>query len=56
MLKIYDYECPQCGEKEERYVKNDDPQFCWECGNAMKQLVTFNGTVAGNFADKARTK
>lgn len=57
MLKIYDYECPKCGTKEERYIKSgDDIQLCWKCGNEMTKLVTFNGTVAGNFADKARTK
>lgn len=56
MLKIYDYECTKCGTKDERYVKNEDVQLCWKCGNEMKRLITFNGTVAGNFADKARTK
>ena len=53
MLLIYDYACPKCGLKEERYCKNKDIQLCWKCGCEMKQLNTM---VKGNSADKARTK
>jgi Zn ribbon nucleic-acid-binding protein len=57
MLKIYDYECPKCGTMDERYIKDDnDIQLCFKCGNQMERKTTFNGTVRGNFADKARTK
>jgi len=56
VLKLFDYKCEECGLKRELYVKDDDPQFCHKCGSVMIKLVTFEGTVKGNFADKARTK
>ncbi|RKZ80095.1 MAG: hypothetical protein DRQ35_02970 [Gammaproteobacteria bacterium] len=55
MIKIHDYKCVKCGIKDERYVKNDDMQLCFHCGNQMDKLNTFEGMVKGNFADKPRT-
>ena len=51
MLKFY--YCTYCGTKEERYVRNNDTQLCYKCGNTMEQKITFNGT---GVMDKPRIK
>jgi hypothetical protein len=49
---IYDFQCPKCNKRDERYVRlaNYDReianQHC-DCGARMKKVFAFNGTLAG---------
>ena len=51
-MPTYEYQCPRCGQTEERILKLaqlDDPQLCLECHGHMERKVS-----AGNFALKGQ--
>lgn len=52
MLRMFDFECTDCGAVSERIVDGDEPQFCGPCGGLMLKkppLIRVNMGPAGAY-------
>lgn len=50
-MKVYDYTCPSCAKREERWVKRHDDTVKCACGSVMLKLPPATKTT-WHFADK----
>lgn len=56
---IRDYKCTKCKIVEEKLLNSyfDQVDFkCSKCGSEMKKIISHEGLIKGNFADKPRVK
>jgi putative FmdB family regulatory protein len=46
MMPLYDYECPECGLKEDIWAKISENFIeCPSCGKGMKRLISAPGVI-----------
>jgi endogenous inhibitor of DNA gyrase (YacG/DUF329 family) len=57
MLKLWDFECPECGATSEQLVEDDEePVPCLFCGKRMQRVPFTQGTAARAQVNPAKTR
>lgn len=45
-MPIYDYQCPECGEKQNLWAKIDEKHLsCPDCGEPMRRLISASNII-----------
>lgn len=56
MLKLWDFECRECGATSEALVEGDELVPCFLCGKAMQRVPFTQGTAARAQINPAKTR